>query len=65
MGIPFPEGLGRMANPSASALALSGKPAGTSQQCSAPSRRLARLQDISPLNTMTPGFTADIPFMYK
>jgi hypothetical protein len=65
MGIPFSEGLGRMDNPSASALALSGKPAGTSQQCSAPSRQLARRQDISPLNTMTPGFTADIPFMYK
>jgi hypothetical protein len=64
-GHPLPEGLGRMANPSAYASALCGKPTGTSKQCSALSRRLAGRQDISTLNTMTPGFTAYIPFVYK
>jgi hypothetical protein len=60
----LPWGLGRTDNPSASASALNGEPAGASQQHSVPSRRLAGRQDISPSNT-TPGFTADIPFMYK
>jgi hypothetical protein len=64
-GQPLPRELGRMANPSASTSALSRKSTGTSQQCSAPPRRLTGRQDISPWNTMTPGFTAYISYMYK
>ena len=63
-GQPLPWGLGCTDNPSVSASALSGKPVDASQQHSAPPRRLAGRQDISPLNT-TPGFTVDAPFMYK
>jgi predicted transglutaminase-like cysteine proteinase len=64
-GQPLPRGLGHTTNPSAFALALSRKSAGTSQQRSTLSRRLTERQDISPWNTMTLGFTAYISQVYK
>jgi hypothetical protein len=54
-------GLGRTDNTSVSASALCGKPVGASQPHSAPSRRLAGRQDVSPSDT-TSSFTVDAPF---